>query len=196
MDTNLNWNEAIARLKEGNRHFVNDMLEGKLQNSSRREELVSGQNPYAIILTCSDSRTIPEYTFDTGLGELFVIRVAGNIANTSTIASIEYAVAHIGVNLVVVLGHDNCGAIAAAIEGGDGGKNINHLLSHIMPVLNSVEDKSVNNVARENTKYVVEQIVNNSEIVKNAVNKESFKILPAYYYLQSGKVDFFEYFRR
>ena len=128
---NLSAEKALAKLKAGNKNFVADKLDGKLQNSSRRGELTGGQNPFAIILSCADSRVVPELAFDSGLGEIFVIRVAGNVANTSSIASIEYAVAHLGVNLIVVLGHESCGAVTAALAGGDNGYNLNHLLSHI-----------------------------------------------------------------
>ena len=101
IESNLN------RLKSGNTNFVNDNLNNDFQDSSRRKAVVDGQNPFAVVLTCSDSRIIPELIFDTGIGELFVIRVAGNIANPSSIASIEYAVAHLNVKLIVVLGHQN-----------------------------------------------------------------------------------------
>ena len=113
--------ESLSRIKEGNARFVADKLDGKLQDSSRRDSLVKGQQPYAIILGCADSRVVPELAFDAGLGELFTVRVAGNIANTSSIASIEYAVAHCGSKLIVVLGHQSCGAVTAAIAGGDNG---------------------------------------------------------------------------
>jgi len=102
--------EIKQRLQEGNSRFVEDKLDGKLQNSSRRSDLTGGQQPFAIVLSCADSRVVPELAFDTGLGELFVLRVAGNIANTETIASIEYAVAHCGSKAIVVMGHQSCGA--------------------------------------------------------------------------------------
>ncbi|PLW93333.1 MAG: carbonic anhydrase, partial [Marinilabiliales bacterium] len=103
--------KAIKKLEEGNFHFVNDKLKNRNLHAKRRMELVDGQEPWAIILSCADSRVVPELIFDTGIGELFVIRVAGNIANTSTIATIEYAVAHIHTPVIVVLGHENCGAV-------------------------------------------------------------------------------------
>ena len=109
----------IERLKAGNKRFVTDATEGKLRDQARRADLTGGQKPWAIILSCADSRVAPELAFDTGLGELFVLRVAGNIANTDTIASIEYAVANIGSPVIVVLGHQSCGAVTAALAGGD-----------------------------------------------------------------------------
>ena len=131
----MNIEKTLARLKAGNDRFVADKIDGKLQDSARRSELVSGQEPYAIILSCADSRVVPELAFDTGLGEIFVVRVAGNVANSSSMASIEYAVAHCGSKVIVVLGHQSCGAVGAAMSGGDNGYNLNHLLSHIQPAL-------------------------------------------------------------
>lgn len=95
--------QVLDRLKAGNARFVEDKLDGKLQDSSRRSTLTSGQQPYAIVLSCADSRVVPELAFDTGLGELFVVRVAGNIANPSSTASIEYAVAHCGSKVIIVM---------------------------------------------------------------------------------------------
>ena len=107
--------EALQRLKDGNHRFVKEQWEGKFNDSKRRNSLVDGQSPYAIVLSCADSRVVPELAFDTGLGELFVIRVAGNVANTESIASIEYAVAHLNTKLIMILGHQNCGAVTAAM---------------------------------------------------------------------------------
>ena len=143
--------ESLARLVLGNTRFVKDHLEGKLQDGPRRNALIGGQQPYAIILGCADSRVVPELAFDTGLGELFTVRVAGNIANSSSIASIEYAVAHLGTKLIVVLGHQSCGAVTAAIAGGDNGYNLNHLLAHITPAINaSNKDASINEIVKKN----------------------------------------------
>ncbi len=187
---NLTAKDALARLQAGNNNFVADKLDGKLQDSTRRSALTGGQNPYAIILSCADSRVVPELAFDTGLGEIFVIRVAGNVANTSTIASIEYAVAHLGVNLIVVLGHESCGAVTAALAGGDNGYNLNHLLSHILPAQAASEDKSVNGVVRQNAVTTSGALASRSTIIGSSVAKGSLKILPAYYHLGSGKVEF------
>ena len=188
---NLTAQKALDRLKAGNKNFVADKLDGNLQDSSRRGSLTGGQNPYAIILSCADSRVVPELAFDTGLGEIFVIRVAGNVANTSTTASIEYAVAHLGVNLIVVLGHESCGAVTAAIAGGDNGYNLNHLLSHITPSIAASRNKSVNSVVKKNAKMTCNDLVNRSEIIgKAAAKKNGLKVVPAYYNLGSGKVNF------
>ena len=183
--------ESLIRLKEGNARFVEDILDGKLQNSSRRDSLIGGQEPYAIILGCADSRVVPELAFDTGLGELFTVRVAGNTANTSSIASIEYAVAHLGTKLIVVLGHQSCGAVTAAVAGEDNGHNLNHLLSHITPAIaESLQVASINEVVRKNAKLTAIDLINKSSIIKNAVDSAEVKIVSAYYNLDSGKVDF------
>jgi len=185
--------ESLERLKEGNARFVADHLEGKLQDSSRRKSLIIGQEPYAIILSCADSRVVPEIAFDTGLGELFVVRVAGNVANSSSIASIEYAVAHVGSRLIVVLGHQSCGAVTAAVNGGDNGYNLNHLLAHITPAISaSKEGATINDVAKLNAELTVRELKNRSEIIKNAIDKGDVKVVPAYYNLDSGKVDFLD----
>lgn len=187
----MNSNEILERLKTGNQRFVADKLDGKLQNSARREKLTSGQSPYAIILSCADSRVVPELAFDAGLGELFVIRVAGNIANTSSIASIEYAVALIGSSVIVVLGHQSCGAVTAAVAGGDNGANLNHLLGHINPAIEvSDANASVNTIVKKNAELTANELIHKSSIIKDATSNGKLKIIPAYYHLDSGKVEF------
>lgn len=186
---NVSWKDALERLKKGNANFVNDKLDGELNDSSRRQSLESGQSPYAIIVSCADSRVVPELAFDTGLGELFVIRVAGNVGNVSTNASIEYAVAHLGVKLVVVLGHESCGAVNAAIAGGDNGPNLNKLLSYIQPAINACPGGSPTDVIKENASKTIEKLLAESSIISEAAAKD-LKLMPAYYNMGSGKVDF------
>ena len=108
--------EALARLKAGNQRFVASKLQHPRQDGKRRGELATSQHPFAIVLGCADSRTSPEVVFDQGLGDLFVLRVAGNVLNDETLGSIEYAVAHLGTPLILVLGHERCGAVKAAKE--------------------------------------------------------------------------------
>lgn len=185
----MNAQEALDRLADGNARFVADKLDGKLQNSVRRGELTGGQKPYAIVLSCADSRVVPELAFDTGLGEIFVIRVAGNIANTSSIASIEYAVAHLGTKLIVVLGHESCGAVTAAIAGGNNGYNLNHLLSHIEPAKAEAGTDDVNTVVKKNAEMTAQELVDRSMIINDAMSNGLY-IIPAYYNLGSGAVEF------
>lgn len=186
----MNWNEALDRLKVGNERFVQDKLEGKLQDSKRKESLTGGQSPYAIILSCADSRVVPELAFDTGLGEVFVVRVAGNVANPSSIASIEYAIAHLGTKLIIVMGHESCGAVAAAIAGGDNGPNLNHLLGFIAPAVKANQGAEMSIVVKANAKKTTADLVENSSIISEAVKSTDVKILSAYYNLSNGKIDF------
>lgn len=187
----MNASEVLDRLKQGNANFVADKLDGKLQDSNRRNDLVGGQQPHTVVLSCADSRVVPELAFDAGLGELFVVRVAGNVANTESIASIEYAVAHLGSPVIVVLGHESCGAVGAALAGGDNGYNLNVLLSQITPAICACDDGAeVNTVVRKNAEMHADELVNRSAIIKGAVDAGKLKIVPAYYNLDSGKVDF------
>ncbi|MFT7589703.1 MAG: carbonic anhydrase, partial [Limisphaerales bacterium] len=147
--------------------------------------------PYAIVLSCADSRVVPELAFDSGLGELFVIRVAGNVANSSTIASIEYAVANLGTQVIVVLGHQSCGAVTAAVNGGDNGYNLNHLLAHITPAISACgEGASIADVVKKNAEMTGEELKSRSSIIGDAVNSGKVQIKSAYYNLDTGKVDF------
>jgi len=191
----ISWQDALTRLEEGNGRFQNDTLEHKLQDQARRDHLTDHQVPYAIILSCADSRVAPEITFDTGLGEVFIIRVAGNMANIETIASIEYAVAVIKTNLIVVLGHESCGAVGAAVSVSQGGSlpgpNLNYLVSHIQPAITQSSDPTdVNTVVKKNAEVVAQNLRDRSEIIRGGVDAGSVKIIPAYYNLASGKVDF------
>jgi carbonic anhydrase len=180
----------LQRLAEGNARFVADKLDGKLQDSSRRAQLSSGQSPHTIVVSCADSRVVPELAFDTGLGELFVCRVAGNVANTSTVASIEYAVAHLKTSVIVVMGHESCGAVTAAIAGGDNGYNLNHLLAHIEPAKAACGDAPVNDVVKKNAELTVGELSSRSAIISGAVAAGALKIVPAYYALGTGAVTF------
>jgi carbonic anhydrase len=129
-----------------------------------------------------------EIFFDTGPGELFVVRVAGNVANPSSIASIEYAVAHLGTKLIVVMAHESCGAVAAAIKGGDAGKNLNTLLGYIQPAIGS-GDKAVNEVARRNARQSADRLLSESDIIRPAVESGDVKIVTAFFHF-NGEVEF------
>jgi carbonic anhydrase len=180
--------KALDKIKAGNEQYLEDK-EHVGTDKRIRENLITGQDPYAIVLSCADSRVVPESIFDANAGELFVLRVAGNIANTSTIASIEYAVAHLGTKLIIVLGHESCGAVTAALAGGDNGHNLNHLCSHIVPAIAASESNEVNDVVRMNAKITCKDLVSRSEIIRNAVNNGGLEIVPAFYNLSNGKVD-------
>src|SRR5947209_10905279 len=123
--------EALARLMAGNRRYVLHKEQHPDQSLTRRKELESGQHPFAVILGCADSRVSPEILFDQGLGDLFVIRVAGNVVDDTILASVEYAVEHLGTRLIMVLGHEKCGAVSAAIEGGKQPRHLDALVAAI-----------------------------------------------------------------
>ena len=178
--------QVIERLMNGNSRFV----ERVKADEPRREELASGQQPLTIVLGCADSRVAPEILFDTGLGELFIVRVAGNVANTASIASIEYAVAVLGARLIVVLAHQSCGAVGAAIEGADLGQNLNHLLEHITPVLQGSGERDVDAVARRSARYNADRLTTESEILREAVQNDDLRIVTAFFRFTTGEVDF------
>lgn len=188
----LSARKALDRLKEGNQRFCKDKLGHEKQDAARRGELAGGQEPFAVILSCADSRVVPELVFDTGLGEIFVVRVAGNIANTSSIASIEYAIQHLNpkVNLVVVLGHEGCGAVKAALGGGDCGHHLNMLLAHLQPAVSQstgkTDDAKLANTVKKNARLTAKKLGEASK----PFERKSLEIVPAYYNLASGKVDF------
>jgi carbonic anhydrase len=181
--------QAIARLKQGNERFRTGQAVGARWLESSHAELIESQRPFAIILSCSDSRVPTENIFDTGFGDLFVVRVAGNVANPSSIASIEYAVAYLGAKLIVVMAHQSCGAVTAAMEGGDASKSMCHLLSHIQPALDPA-DKNVDAVAKRNAKINSERLIDKSEIIREAVKENGIRIVTAFFHFSNGKVDF------
>ena len=158
----------LERLKAGNRRFVSGQRAADPEEPGHRQELTGGQHPYAIVLTCADSRVVPEFIFNARLGELFVVRVAGNVPNPSSLASIEYAVAQLGVKQVVVMGHSSCGAVGAAVQGGDAGPNLNHLVSFIAPAAQAHPGGSVDDVGRENVRNSVRSLVESSDILASA----------------------------
>lgn len=187
----MNAREALGRLKDGNKRFVEGNPETSVQGNDAREELTGGQNPYAIILSCADSRVVPELAFDTGLGEIFIIRVAGNVANVSSIASIEYAVANLGTKLIVVMGHQSCGAVGAAIAGGDAGPNLNKLVAYITPTVEKLgAEADMDDIIKENANNSVETLLRNSKIISDAVASGEVQIVSAYYSLATGEVEF------
>lgn len=189
-----NWKRALSRLNEGNARYKSGKLEHPNQCPKCREKWTGKQEPWCIVLSCADSRVTPEVVFDTGISELFVIRVAGNIANASSLASIEYAVANLkSVRGIVVLGHECCGAVGAALsikEGGNAAPSpaLQHLVGHIMPALQKKpagKDKMAGYV-RANARLAAEDLRARSKIIHDS----KMPIVPAYYRLKSGDVEF------
>lgn len=190
--------EALKLLKEGNERFANDALASKDIGSDRRKELTAGQKPFAIILSCSDSRVPPEEVFDQGLGDLFVIRVAGNVDDTVTLGSIEYAAEHLHVPLLVVMGHSSCGAVKATVEGGEVPPNIGAIAAKISPSVeiakkeSQEEEEVIEAAVVENVKATIKSIEANSSIVEELAEKKELKVVGAKYDLETGMVEFLE----
>lgn len=190
--SNLSADDALLKLKQGNERFVKFKMKHPDEYKARRTELVKAQHPFVAILSCSDSRVPTEIIFDQGLGDIFVIRNAGNVLDEHVLGSIEYAVEHVGVNLVVVLGHQSCGAVAAAMSGGKESPAIESLVKSIEPAcdLCKKENKySSENVIKTHAKLDVEDILNDEEL-NEFMQKHNVKIVPAYYDLSTGKVEF------
>lgn len=174
--------EALLRLKDGNRRYLTAYSNPGDCSPMRREELCSGQSPYAVVVSCSDSRVVPEDIFCAGLGELFVIRVAGNVLGDHELGSVEYATGHLGANLVLVLGHENCGAIAATIHGHASGY-IHTLTDSIKAGIGDEHDPKCASIA--NADYVAREIRSRLNISHDS----SVKVVSGYYNL-NGRVDF------
>jgi carbonic anhydrase len=186
----VTWLDALDRLKTGNLRFESDAPRGLLRDRGRRAELAGGQRPFAIVLTCSDSRVAPELAFDVGLGELFVIRVGGNVPSPSSIASVEFPVTRLGIKLIVVMAHESCDAVRAAMRDDEAGPHMNHLLGFIRPAVESSEDNSLDAVVRLNARNTAAALVRESEILRSAVDGQGVRIMTAYYCLESGRVEF------
>jgi carbonic anhydrase len=162
------------------------------QSLARRKELTAGQHPFAVILGCADSRVAPELLFDQGLGDLFDIRVAGNIVDDAVLGSIEYAVEHLGTKLVVVLGHEKCGAVSAAVEAGTAAGHIKALVAAIRPSVEASAKEPgdrIHNCVIANARRVAQQVRESEPILKDAVEKHLVKVVAADYALDSGKVN-------
>lgn len=182
--------DALARLQEGNARYVADLLERPHADSTRRLHLTGGQNPFAVVLGCSDSRVVPELIFDAGLGDLFVIRVAGNILDTAVLGSIEYAIGHLGTKLVLVLGHQACGAVGAAVAGDPTDDHIDELIEAIAPAVEIARGREgdlLANAIEANAVWVA-QTLRTSEPVMARHVAEDVQVLAALYSFDTGEV--------
>jgi carbonic anhydrase len=181
--------EALQSLKDGNRRFVTDHLE-KSAGKERLVELVKGQRPIATVVACADSRVSPELVFNKGLGELFVLRVAGNVAVDShgIVGSAEYAVAHLKVPLVVVMGHENCGAVKASLTGDPAPGSLGRLLRSVQ-VGNQL---NLVGAVRNNVIFQSDQMLLESELLRDLVVRGRIMIVPALYSLNTGEVTFMD----
>jgi carbonic anhydrase len=198
--------EALQLLLEGNRRFAADISSrDSFESRARRKELATGQQPFATILGCSDSRVPVEIVFDQGLGDLFVIRVAGNIVAPSQIGSVEFAAEQFGTRLVVVLGHQKCGAIAATLGQlarpfEHQSRNLHHIVELIRPSVEGLlttsiahdEDSLVEHAVRANIRASVHHLRHGSDILENLVKHHGLLVVGAEYSLETGLVDFFD----
>ena len=189
----LSPDEALERLKEGNKRFANERLERRNVGPQRRRELAGGQHPFAVVVTCADSRLTPEFIFDQGLGDLFVLRVAGNVADPFVLGSIEYAVEHLHVPLIALLGHEKCGAVEAALADQKPAGNLGELVALIevgkgLPSGKDALPAAIRNNARHQTRLLTER----SKVIKEQVVKKEVRIVCGVYQLESGKIDWLE----
>ena len=185
---------SIKKLIEGNKRYVENKPTHQNQTAKRREEVAKGQKPFAVVITCSDSRVPPEILFDQGIGDLFVIRTAGNIVDNIGLGSIEYAVEHLKVPLVVVLGHERCGAVEATVKGGEAPGHIKALVANIVRAVDKVRAKKgdlLENSIKQNIDNVVEQISKSKPILEEFVHEKKIKVVGARYDLDDGMVKFF-----
>lgn len=191
---NLSADEALKKLKQGNKRFVQLHQKHPDESGKRRKEMLKGQRPFVIVLSCSDSRVPPELIFDQGLGDIFEIRNAGNVLNPHVIGSIEYAVMHCGVKLIVIMGHQDCGAINATLSGVSETKYIQALEDSIQPAVENCKAKGLeinsDNVVKAHVMQDIEELMEQDLELVQYMKKHNVKIVPAYYHLDSGKVDF------
>ena len=190
--------EALGRLMEGNRLFLEGRLPPIINNAERRLQIATTQAPFAVLVSCSDSRVPPEALFGRGLGDLFIIRVAGNSVSQEGLGSIEYAVAELGVPLVLVMGHERCGAVAAALSvvkdhtqfPGAIGDMVQPILSAAITTRDD-EGDWLDNAVRRNVANVVERLKISGKLIEDPIAAGKLKIVGARYDLDDGRVDFF-----
>lgn len=188
----LDAEEALKKLMDGNRRFVSETYDRGDIGPGRRAEISKGQRPFAVIVDCSDSRVVPEFIFDQGLGDLFVIRTAGNIVDDIAIGSVEYAVKHLGVRLVLVLGHDDCGAVKATVAGGKAEGHIDAILQAIRPAVAVAMQKPGNlldNAIAQNVDMVINRLQSAQPILAQALQTGDVRIVGGVYHLKDGSVD-------
>ncbi len=196
--------EALQFLKDGNQRFVDNNQANNDLSETRRNELVEGQEPFAVVVACSDSRVAPEHAFDQGLGDIFVVRVAGNILDPAEIGSVEYAVDHLDSKVVVVLGHESCGAVTAAVEKDQNTEN-SHTTEHIDAFLDNIEPavarakeselegkELVEKTAEINAELAAAQLLSDSSLIKSASENNEVKVVSGKYLLTTGAVEWHE----
>jgi carbonic anhydrase len=184
--------EALNRLKAGNESFAKSKMSPEKPVAARRAETAQTQHPFAIIVGCADSRTSPEILFEQSIGDLFVVRTAGNLVDDYALGSIEYAVEHLGARLIVVLGHQRCGAVSAALGGGSAPGHVNSLVRDIQPAITASKGKegdAVSNAIHENDALVAAKIRKEAQLGPLA---SQVKVVEGYYNLDTGRVEWAE----
>jgi carbonic anhydrase len=192
MADTLNVQQSLKKLLDGNKRCVACKQQNPRQDARRRREVTKGQNPFAVIVGCSDSRIPPELIFDQGLGDLFVVRLAGNIVDNLALGSIEYAVEHLGTKLVVVLGHGKCGAVTAATKGADAPGHVGAIVKAIQPAVKKarkLQGDLVDNAIRANVTLVTSKITSSKPILAEMAEKGKIEIIGAYYNIETGAVE-------
>ena len=198
--------QALQRLREGNRRFVASLRElPQALPTVRRFELTREQKPFAIVLGCSDSRVPAEIVFDQGLGDLFVIRVAGNIVAPSQVGSVEFAASRFGTRLVVVLGHSQCGAVSATIEellqpAENQSRNLRSIVDRVRPSVEPLMRTELKNdlpalmhsAVRANVSYSVNHLRYGSEVLESLIRNDGLRVIGAEYSIETGEVEFFD----
>jgi len=197
--------DALARLREGNRRFVENQTTGTALTHQARAALVAGQAPFAIVLGCSDSRVPAELVFDQGFGDLFVIRVAGNVVAPSQVGSVEFAAARFGTRLVLVMGHSQCGAVVATLEEleegtANGSRNLRSITDRVRPSVEPLVrtartlDREVllREAIRANVRASVEHLRHGSELLEKLIRNDGLVVVGAEYSLETGAVAFFD----
>jgi carbonic anhydrase len=190
---NLSANQALAKLKSGNANFVKMKLTHPNSTLARRSDLLRAQHPFAVVVGCSDSRVPTEMIFDQGLGDIFVIRNAGNIMDLSVMGSVEYAVRHLGVNLVVVMGHQFCGAVGAAMSTASDVDSIEAIKKSIQPAIEKCrqdDNLTYENAIKANARMTANSILTKDPAFSEYMKEHNVLVIPAYYNLDTGKVDF------
>jgi carbonic anhydrase len=188
--------EAISKLKEGNGRYTSGNLQHPGQTTERRTELAKNQHPFSVVLSCSDSRVPPEIVFDQGLGDLFVVRVAGNVIDDHGLGSIEYAIDHLGVRLILILGHQSCGAVKAAKETiaakGKAPGHIQSLVNAIRPAVEATLKGDLEATTQANVKNVVQALRLSTPILKPKIDSREVEVIGAYYSVDTGAVTFLD----
>lgn len=189
---NITSDAALQKLMDGNRRYIQQKRTFPDQGRARIVEVAKGQHPFAIVLCCSDSRVVPEILFDQGLGDLFDIRVAGNVLDDAIIGTMEYGVAELGTPLVIILGHERCGAVKAALDGKPVPGKIGSLVAAIKPAVDSIKGQpgdAWDNAVKANVKMNVNKLKQSSPIIAEAVKSGKLKVVGGRYDLDTGTVE-------